>query len=128
MAEAIEIVTGVVLMVFGASFLVNGTHWGVSLKRMMAEFSLALPFFLVLLICGVLMVKGHDLWVADWRIVVTITGWMTLLKSVAVLLAPRLLSAYSAWSEIALATAVRAGGFLWLLAGVVVTYFSLFMG
>lgn len=128
MAEGIEIVTGAVLMVFGASFLLNGTFWGVSLKRMIAESALAFPFFLVLLICGVLMVYGHNLWVADWRVVVTIVGWMTLLKSVAILLAPRLLSVYSSWSEIALATAVRAGGFLWLLAGGIVTYFSLFTG
>lgn len=125
MESGIEVVTGVVLMVFGASFLLNGTYWGVSLKRMLAESSLVFPFFLVLLICGVLIVMGHNLWVGDWRAVVTIVGWATLLKSVAILLAPRLLTAYASWSEIALATAARAGGFLWLVAGGIVTYFSL---
>jgi hypothetical protein len=83
---------------------------------------------MVLLICGVLMVMGHNLWVADWRVLVTITGWATLLKSVALLLAPRLMTAYAGWSEIALATAVRAGGFVWLVAGLAVTYFSLIHG
>jgi hypothetical protein len=128
MASGIEVVTGVVLLVFGASFLLNGTFWAVSLKRMVAELSLAFPLFLVLLICGVLMVMGHNLWVDDWRVIVTIVGWATLLKSIAILLVPQLLAAYAGWSEIALATAVRAGGVLWLFFGVVVTYFSLVSG
>jgi hypothetical protein len=128
MASGIEVVTGVVLLVFGASFLLNGTFWAISLKRMLSESSLTFPFFLVLLICGVLMVMGHNLWVGDWRVLVTIVGWMTLLKSVTILLAPWLLAAYAGWSEIALATAVRAGGLLWLSFGGVVTYFSLVVG
>jgi hypothetical protein len=128
MESGIEVVTGVVLLVFGASFLLNGTYWGFSLKRLIGESTLAFPLYMVLLICGVLMVMGHNLWVADWRVLVTITGWATLLKSVALLLAPRLTTAYAGWSEIALATAVRAGGFVWLVAGAVVTYFSLVRG
>ena len=128
MASGIELVTGVVLLVFGSSFLLNGTYWAVSFKRMVAESALAFPLFLVLLICGVLMVTGHNLWVDDWRVIVTIVGWATLLKSIAILLVPQLLAAYAGWSEIALATAVRAGGMVWLSFGGVVTYFSLVNG
>jgi hypothetical protein len=128
MESGIQVVTGVVLLVFGTSFLLNGTYWGVSIKRMLMESSLTFPFFFLLLICGVLMVMGHNLWVGDWRLVVTSVGWATLLKSAAIILAPRLLTAYAGWSEIALATVVRAGGFVWLVAGGIVTYFNLVRG
>jgi hypothetical protein len=128
MASGIEWVTGAVLLVFGLSFLVNGTFWGVSFKRMVAETSLVFPLFLVLLICGVVMVMGHNLWVDDWRVIVTIVGWATLVKSIAILLAPRLLCVYAGWSEIALATAVRAAGAVWLFFGGLVTYFSFVSG
>lgn len=31
-------------------------------------------------IIGLLIVVSHNLWVADWRVVITILGWLTLLK------------------------------------------------
>ena len=36
----------------------------------------------VFLILGVLLVVSHPVWVLDWRIVITIFGWLLLLKGV----------------------------------------------
>jgi hypothetical protein len=35
-----------------------------------------------ILILGVLLVVSHSVWVADWRVVVTIVGWLVLLKGI----------------------------------------------
>ncbi len=40
------------------------------------------------LILGILLVVGHNIWVADWRIVITILAWLTLIKGVVNLLFP----------------------------------------
>lgn len=34
----------------------------------------------LILILGVLLVVSHQIWTADWRVVITITGWLILLK------------------------------------------------
>lgn len=34
----------------------------------------------VILILGVLLVVSHSVWVFDWRIVITVLGWLVLLK------------------------------------------------
>ena len=36
----------------------------------------------IFLVLGVLLVVGHSVWVADWRLVVTLLSWSVLLKGV----------------------------------------------
>ncbi len=41
------------------------------------------------LIIGIAMVLVHNLWVLDWRVVITIMGWLTLIKGLDLLLLPK---------------------------------------
>ena len=34
------------------------------------------------LILGILLVVSHNMWVLDWRLIITIIGWMTLFKGI----------------------------------------------
>ena len=124
MALGIEIATGTFLLVFGLSFLINAGYWADAFKRMSSDSQQVFTLLVVLLICGVLMVMGHNLWVGDWRIIVTIVAWAVLIESIVIILVPRTLRAYANWSEKTMTTWLRVGGALWTLAGVVVTYFS----
>ncbi len=40
------------------------------------------------LILGILMVVSHNVWVYDWRVFVTVIGWITLIKGILLLLSP----------------------------------------
>jgi hypothetical protein len=51
-------------------------------------------------------------------------GWATLIKTVVLILAPRMLRAYADMSEKTLATWLRMGGVFWVLAGGIIIYFS----
>lgn len=125
MEVGIEIATGTFLLVFGLSFLINAGFWADAFKRMSSDSEQVFTLLAVLLICGVLMVRGHNIWVGNWRVIVTIVGWAVLLESIALILAPRLLRAYANWSDRAMTTWLRVGGALWTLAGAVVVYFGL---
>ena len=124
MEHGIEVATGAFLLIFGLSFLINATFWGNAFKRMYSDSHHLFTLLTLLLICGVLMVMGHNLWVADWRVLVTIVGWAVLLESIALILAPQILSIYANWSEKTMKTWLRLGGALWAVAGGVVIYFS----
>ena len=124
MALGIEIATGTFLLVFGLSFLINAGFWTDVFKRMSSESQQVFTLLVVLLICGVLMVMGHNLWVGDWRVIVTVVAWAVLIESIVLILAPQILRIYANWSDKTLAAWLRGGGALWLLAGCVVTYFS----
>ena len=126
MSTEIEIVCGIVLLVLGLSYLVNARFWAGSFKRWLwlggaEKFAL----FLLLLICGLLMVLGHNLWTADWRVLVTVVGWMALIKSLVFFIFPGVLDLYAGWAEDTLVKFVRVGGAVWTLVGLAVTYLSL---
>ena len=124
MALGIEVVTGAFLLVFGLSFLINAGFWADVFKRMSSESQQVFTLLVVLLICGVLMVMGHNLWVGDWRVIVTIVAWAILIESIVIILAPRILGASANWSDKTRATWLRVGGVLWTLAGGVIIYFT----
>ncbi|MBU0646124.1 hypothetical protein KJ611_01440 [Patescibacteria group bacterium] len=42
----------------------------------------------IVLIMGLMVVVSHKVWTADWRIIVTLVGWLMLLKGVALLFFP----------------------------------------
>jgi hypothetical protein len=125
MTTGIEIVCGVVLLVFGLSYLFNAQFWAESFKSLLDQPALMFPLFLLVLICGLMVLLGHNLWVADWRIIVTVVGWVAVIKSIAVLLFPKLLAVYANWSTQTLKRFVLIGGILWSLFGAYVTYMSL---
>ena len=76
MASGIEIITGTFLLIFGLSFLINAEFWAGAFRRMSTDSQQVFTLLAVLLICGVLMVMGHNLWVGDFRVIVTIVGWV----------------------------------------------------
>ncbi len=45
---------------------------------------------------GIAILQVHDLWVADWRVLVTLIGWAAFLRGVARVLAPTWLAAHAA--------------------------------
>jgi len=40
------------------------------------------------LIIGLLIVSGHNIWEADYRVVITIIGWLALIKGIAYFILP----------------------------------------
>ncbi len=44
---------------------------------------------IITLAVGVVMVLVHNIWVLDWRVVITILGWLTLIKGLDLLLLPK---------------------------------------
>ena len=125
MTSAIEWMTGVTLFLFGLSFVLSPTDWARSMKRLLTDTSQRFTLLLVFLILGLLIVNGHNLWVADWRVLVTVVGWATVLKTAAVLIHPKLLQKYADLGDDAMAMGLRLGGFIWLVGGAAITYLSL---
>lgn len=42
----------------------------------------------IALIIGILLVVTHNLWVWDWRVIITIIGWLAFLKGISILFIP----------------------------------------
>ncbi len=124
MAIEIELVTGIVLLAFGLSYVLNAEYWAGPFKKLMAEPHQMFTILFLSLVLGMIMVRGHNLWVLDWRVLVTIIGWATLLESILLLVRPAIMQSFAGWIETSTTTWVRAGGTISLLVGGFVTYLS----
>lgn len=113
--------TALMWIIFGLSHLLHARRWVQLLyplkERPEGGFVLALlglPF-------GLVMILGHNLWVWDIPVIVTIAGWATTLKSTIYLLFPtahRRVMAANAKPEVGF----RIVGAVFIVLGMVVGY------
>ena len=71
------------------------------------------------LIFGVLLVHYHNLWVKDWTVLITIIGWIALLKGIMLIAFPQSIAAFKGWYK-----NTRAWGIFMLALGLLFGYFG----
>ncbi|MCZ6860678.1 MAG: hypothetical protein O7I42_10445, partial [Alphaproteobacteria bacterium] len=75
-------VLGLYLLLVCTAVLLNRRHF----PRLIKEFSESLAVVVlsgfIALVLGLLIVVSHNVWSADWRVIITILGWFTLAKGV----------------------------------------------
>ncbi|HEY4511979.1 MAG TPA: hypothetical protein VJH55_04015 [Candidatus Paceibacterota bacterium] len=57
-------------------------------KEVVADEGLAMFAGYTILLLGILLVVSHQVWTADWRVVITIIGWLVILKGLGRILFP----------------------------------------
>jgi uncharacterized protein YjeT (DUF2065 family) len=82
---------GLVYVMFGLGMLINGSYYKKALDEMMNNSGFMVFGGMISLVIGFLLVRSHNVWVGDWTVLVTILGWLALVKGVLLLLAPNFL-------------------------------------
>jgi vacuolar-type H+-ATPase subunit I/STV1 len=59
-----------------------------SVMREMANPALSILVGILTLLAGLAIVNAHNLWVSDWRVIITILGWLAIIRGVLSLLFP----------------------------------------
>ena len=110
-------VIGLYLIIACIAVLVNQK----SLNKIFKELAKDVPgvFFsgLIALLLGLLVVVSHNIWVSDWRLAITIIGWLMIIKGVARMIMPDKvigwgLKVYSVVAPIAFIICLVAGVYL----------------
>lgn len=85
-------VLGVYYLTVGVGFIFNGDYYR---KELLKMFDNALFMFyggIMALLLGLLMVHFHNFWVKDWTVVITIIGWIAVVKGILLIAFPRSLN------------------------------------
>lgn len=111
-----------VMLVLGLSYLLAPGHW----IRYAQEVAEAPHRFLIpavgLFAAGLVVVVSRNWWHLSLGVVVTIFGWLLVLKGAAFLLFPGAMGTFSGWSVGAMTKAARFGGLLLTILGAVLTW------
>ncbi|PIU88084.1 hypothetical protein COS64_04710 [archaeon CG06_land_8_20_14_3_00_37_11] len=79
---------GITIFVVSLSLLVKQKVLGKLFAEMKNE---AIMYFggIFSLVVGIAMVLAHNVWVLNWQVIITILGWLSLLKGLDVLFLPK---------------------------------------
>ena len=83
---------GPVLLTIGVGMvmgmLTEGDGYSSLLKEFISSRALIFTIGVLALVAGVAIVNAHNLWVPDWRVLVTVLGWLMILRGLMNLVFP----------------------------------------
>src|SRR6056297_1192614 len=81
-------VFSIYFIVITIAMLINKTYYIDAAMELLQHKGLALLTGIFTLILGILLVLFHNIWVANWQVLITLLAWVTLFKGVIRLLFP----------------------------------------
>ena len=103
---------GPILVVIGVGVLLNLQHYVALTEEAVRSPTLIYIAGLLALTGGLAMVNAYRAWTGDWRVVVTVLGWLMVIGGVMRIVLPRLTAG--------LATAIYSGSLAMTIAGVII--------
>lgn len=82
-------VLGLYMTVLSIGLLMNAKKMKSILMDSMDSPPLLLVSGVVALMVGLLIVVSHNMWVSDWRVLITIIGWLALTKGFVLIMFPQ---------------------------------------
>ncbi|HET6466837.1 MAG TPA: hypothetical protein VFG43_00520 [Geminicoccaceae bacterium] len=80
---------GPVLLVMGVAMLLDRRAWRAMAEEFLGSPALIFLAGLLALVPGLAVVLTHNVWSLDWRLIVTLLGWLAVLGGVFRILLPR---------------------------------------
>ena len=83
---------GPILLVIGigmaCGLIMEGAGYSNVLKEFIANRALIFLTGILALLAGVAIINVHNVWVPDWRVIVTVLGWLLVLRGIMLLVFP----------------------------------------
>ncbi len=75
-------VIGLCFVIFAISIFLARSNYQASLKDFNKHPATVLLAGTIYLIIGILIIISHNIWTLDWRIIITIVGWLSLIRGI----------------------------------------------
>ena len=87
---------GPLLLAVGASILINPKPFQTMAGEVVRSITLVYLFGLFDFAAGLAIVLTHNVWAANWRVLITLIGWLTLIRGAVRILAPEAIMGFAA--------------------------------
>ncbi|MEA5508700.1 hypothetical protein VB715_02875 [Crocosphaera sp. UHCC 0190] len=121
----IERVVASCLVVVGFSYGIQNKVWRDLVKELLKQPTWIMLWSILFLPLGLIVIMGHNLWVTNWPVIITILGWLVTLKCVLYLLFPQWANFVLTWSDQFLESYIRVSGIVLTLIGCVLTFLTI---
>ena len=117
-------IIGLIYLSFGVGILLNGNYYKKEIPKLLENTAYLIFGGFMAIIFGVLIIENHNYWVKNWSVLITIIGWIALIKGIVLLAFPTVISMYKSFFNNVNFYAIL--GVLVLMFGLFFTYFGYF--
>lgn len=115
---------GPVFVAIGVGVLFNAPIFRILAEQFLSSYALIFLAGLITLTAGIALVLAHNVWTPDWRVIITILGWLSVIGGALRIVAPNLVVRIGS-AVIVYGTAWQMfAGVLVLALGCVLSYFG----
>lgn len=114
---------GPVFIVMSLAMLLNGAAFRVTIEQFLHSYAFIFIAGMLAMPAGLAIVLAHNVWTPDWRVIITIVGWLGTIGGAARLLVPQV-AVQIGTSVFSHAFVPMIAGFVLLVAGCVLAYFG----
>lgn len=116
-------VVGLYLILVSLALFINMHQFSVYVNELIHNAPLMFVTGFFTLILGLLMVVSHNIWQWNWRVIITIIAWITLLKAVSIIFYPQFIDSATTLFLQNMKFAYGTAGLDFIL-GIVLCYFG----
>ena len=124
MTLIIERIFASFLLITGISYLVQRVIWKELVQEFLKKPTWLMFWSLLFLPLGLIIVFGHNLWVGNWPVIITVVGWIITIKCTLYLLVPNWASFVQKWSDEFLERYIAIAGIIEAILGGVLLVLS----
>jgi hypothetical protein len=114
---------GPVMLAMGLALAFNAATFRAMANEFLASHALVFISGFLTLVAGVAIVLAHNVWTADWRVLITIIGWLAVITGAIRLIAPDRAAAFGR-PYLNKPHTPKIGGAIWLIVGALLCYFG----
>lgn len=112
-------IIGVVYVSFGIGLMVNKAFYKEAIIKLFENTEYLILGGFIAIVFGILIIENHNIWEINWTVIITIIGWIALLKGILLLIFPTKLNFFK--------SIFSSDSFLKLLAPLVLVFGLLFL-
>jgi hypothetical protein len=112
-----------VALAMGVYIVFNVAAFRIMVGQFLASYALIFLAGLLALVGGLAIVLTHNVWTRDWRVIVTVIGWLALIGGVVRIVVPQLVVSVGG-AIFAQAAAIPVIGVVVILVGVALSFFG----
>lgn len=81
-------IIGIVYVSFGIGLIANKAFYKKAISNLFTNTGYLIIGGFIAIVFGVLIIENHNIWKTNWTVIITITGWIALLKGILLLAFP----------------------------------------
>ena len=118
-------IIGPITLVVGLALAFNAAAYRVMVDEFLRSHALIFLAGILTLATGLAIVLVHNIWTADWRVIITILGWLFVIAGAARTAAPQVVAAVGR-SLVAKPLTLKIGAAIDLVLGALLCFFGFF--